>query len=377
MEIKTISTDVLIIGSGGAGSRAAIEVDDAGLKAIIGGTEDTRTGNFFVRNKTVLGLNTRDLTVDPTKPTDQMDLQVYGRVVLGHPLLKPGAVVDPNVQYYSEQGWPYTKGATGTFDLIDDFRLFVGGRSVFQNDLNVEGNVSVGGKLSVQADTKINGNLEVTKNSYFENNLNVKGETTLNTDISKVTAVKGSVFLQKDLTVTGKTKIGADAAWAHPIDGTVQQPVAKDLYARGDTTFNTDTSKTTTVVGDVDIKGKLTASKDVFVGKESNKKTLTIDGDTSFNTNGTSDTKVTDKVQIGGLLKVVGKVNVEKNLVIGSTSNSNPTENFIEIKGNGTNGAYVKVQGTSKTEITGGDISCVSVTTSSSLIAAMLLTFSI
>ena len=33
MEIKTISTDVLIIGSGGAGSRAAIEVDDAGLKA--------------------------------------------------------------------------------------------------------------------------------------------------------------------------------------------------------------------------------------------------------------------------------------------------------------------------------------------------------
>ena len=35
MEIKTISTDVLIIGSGGAGSRAAIEVDDAGLKAII------------------------------------------------------------------------------------------------------------------------------------------------------------------------------------------------------------------------------------------------------------------------------------------------------------------------------------------------------
>ena len=35
MEIKTMSTDVLIIGSGGAGSRAAIEVDDAGLKAII------------------------------------------------------------------------------------------------------------------------------------------------------------------------------------------------------------------------------------------------------------------------------------------------------------------------------------------------------
>ena len=35
MEIKTISTDVLIIGSGGAGSRAAIEVDSAGLKAVI------------------------------------------------------------------------------------------------------------------------------------------------------------------------------------------------------------------------------------------------------------------------------------------------------------------------------------------------------
>ncbi|KZX13275.1 fumarate reductase (CoM/CoB) subunit TfrA [Methanobrevibacter oralis] len=35
MEIKTISTDVLIIGSGGAGSRAAIEVNDSGLKALI------------------------------------------------------------------------------------------------------------------------------------------------------------------------------------------------------------------------------------------------------------------------------------------------------------------------------------------------------
>ena len=35
METTTISTDVLIIGSGGAGSRAAIEVDDAGLKATI------------------------------------------------------------------------------------------------------------------------------------------------------------------------------------------------------------------------------------------------------------------------------------------------------------------------------------------------------
>ena len=35
MKIKSISTDVLIIGSGGAGSRAAIEVDKAGLKSII------------------------------------------------------------------------------------------------------------------------------------------------------------------------------------------------------------------------------------------------------------------------------------------------------------------------------------------------------
>lgn len=35
MKIKTISTDILIIGSGGAGSRAAIEVDNTGLKAII------------------------------------------------------------------------------------------------------------------------------------------------------------------------------------------------------------------------------------------------------------------------------------------------------------------------------------------------------
>ena len=35
MEIKTITTDVLIIGSGGAGSRAAIEVDNHGLKATI------------------------------------------------------------------------------------------------------------------------------------------------------------------------------------------------------------------------------------------------------------------------------------------------------------------------------------------------------
>ena len=35
MEIKTISTDVLIIGSGGAGSRAAIEVDKNGFKATI------------------------------------------------------------------------------------------------------------------------------------------------------------------------------------------------------------------------------------------------------------------------------------------------------------------------------------------------------
>ena len=35
MEIKTITSDVLIIGSGGAGSRAAIEVDEAGLNPLI------------------------------------------------------------------------------------------------------------------------------------------------------------------------------------------------------------------------------------------------------------------------------------------------------------------------------------------------------
>ena len=35
METKTISSDVLIIGSGGAGARAAIEVDNFGLKALI------------------------------------------------------------------------------------------------------------------------------------------------------------------------------------------------------------------------------------------------------------------------------------------------------------------------------------------------------
>lgn len=35
MEIKTVSSDVLIIGSGGAGARAAIEVDEEGLKPLI------------------------------------------------------------------------------------------------------------------------------------------------------------------------------------------------------------------------------------------------------------------------------------------------------------------------------------------------------
>ena len=35
MEVKKIETDVLIVGSGGAGSRAAIEVDNAGIKATI------------------------------------------------------------------------------------------------------------------------------------------------------------------------------------------------------------------------------------------------------------------------------------------------------------------------------------------------------
>ena len=35
MEVKNFQTDVLIVGSGGAGSRAAIAVDDAGLKATI------------------------------------------------------------------------------------------------------------------------------------------------------------------------------------------------------------------------------------------------------------------------------------------------------------------------------------------------------
>ena len=35
MEFKKIETDVLIVGSGGAGSRAAIEVDNAGIKATI------------------------------------------------------------------------------------------------------------------------------------------------------------------------------------------------------------------------------------------------------------------------------------------------------------------------------------------------------
>ena len=35
MEVKKIETDVLIVGSGGAGSRAAIEVDNAGVKATI------------------------------------------------------------------------------------------------------------------------------------------------------------------------------------------------------------------------------------------------------------------------------------------------------------------------------------------------------
>ena len=35
MEVKKIKTDVLIVGSGGAGSRAAIEVDETGLKATI------------------------------------------------------------------------------------------------------------------------------------------------------------------------------------------------------------------------------------------------------------------------------------------------------------------------------------------------------
>ena len=35
MEIKTITTDVLIIGSGGAGCRAAIEVSNQGKEALI------------------------------------------------------------------------------------------------------------------------------------------------------------------------------------------------------------------------------------------------------------------------------------------------------------------------------------------------------
>lgn len=334
-----------------------------------------REGNLLVRNKTVLGLDSEEEMLEQGNPSRRLDLQVWGRVLLGHELLrlKENEVQNPEYQYYDRDGWPLDKQN----NRIDDFKLFVAGSTVFGSNLNVEGDALIGGDLSVKENVTMYGDLEVTENSILEQDLNVKGNAIFNTNISKNTYVQGGVKLAGDLVITKDLKVGADqddkakvgdqmqsGVWYDPITNSNITSVPKNLTIKGDAIFNTNTNKTTQVVGDVDIESKLTVTNNVTIGQTNDVKNLTIKGNAVFNTDTSKTTQVTDKVTIEGQLQVSGTVDVSKNLVIGpSATTQTNAKNTTIISG----GHAVFTDGNDVyTDINGGGIICTYVQTSSS-----------
>ena len=230
--------------------------------------------------------------------------------------------------------------------VLQNIKLNVIGKTIIGGDLTVSGTTSVAGGLTIDGDVDFSG-LDVNGTASLNNGLEVDGKTSIGENLS----VENSAEIIGSLTVGGTFLEDPDdeestqycALLNNGLEVKEKTTLKDKLTVSGATsiTGNLSISGTTTITGETKITSK---------GAELGDK-LTVSGTTG----------ITGNLSISGTTTITGATTVSK----GAELKDKLTVTGETTVGDGNSLTIGSATSTSKTEIDGGDISCLSVTTTS------------
>ena len=255
--------------------------------------------------------------------------------------------------------------------VLQNTKLNVIGKTIIGGDLTISGATNITGGLTIDGDVNFS-DLDVSGNTNLGNGLEVGGKTSIGKNLS----VENGAEIIGSLTVTGTFLEDPDD------EESTQYCVLLDngLEVKEKATLN----NTLTVVGATDINGTLAVDNTATLkkGLEVKEKailnnTLTVTGATDINDGLivayggailNDGLEVIEKATLNNKLTVTGTTEINDGLTVtsgGAEFKDKLTVHGTTTVGDGNNLIIGSSFSNSKTEINGGDISCISITTTS------------
>ena len=255
--------------------------------------------------------------------------------------------------------------------VLQNTKLNVIGKTIIGGDLTISGATNITGGLTIDGDVNFS-DLDVSGNTNLSNGLEVGGKTSIGKNLS----VENGAEIIGSLTVTGTFLEDPDD------EESTQYCVLLDngLEVKEKATLN----NTLTVVGATDINGTLAVDNTATLkkGLEVKEKailnnTLTVTGATDINDGLivayggailNDGLEVIEKATLNNKLTVTGTTEINDGLTVtsgGAEFKDKLTVHGTTTVGDGNNLIIGSSFSNSKTEINGGDISCISITTTS------------
>ena len=262
------------------------------------------------------------------------DLSVQNADVTQNMHITGSLTVDGNIKGESIINAPQIKA---TEKLKATSQLVVQGLSFFEDDVDVDSNISIGSDLKVggtstlESDVSISGSatiesLSVNSDSTLNGDLSVSGETSLDSlssgsaTIESLT-VNSDSTLNGDLSVSGATSLDSlsiDSATIESLTVNSDLTLNGDLSVSGATALNSLSSGAISTSDDVTVNGNVSASDSISAGGE-----ISAGGDVTIGTITEATTTTSDTA--------TGTLRVYDGIVVGANNSSG---SYISNSGN-------------------------------------------
>jgi hypothetical protein len=292
--------------------------------------KQNNSGTFFSSNISNVDFDANNFTISNKSNNAGGNLTVYGKTIFG------AISTNVNGQKYTNEGI-----ATDDNGIALDYELFVGGKVTIQRSFVTSEDIEFKGSLTINGTSIINGGLLVNGSATFDNGLTVANLVTLNDSLT----VNGTTAFNKGLTVNGAVATLNNGLTAY---GSITLNNGLTVY--GSTILNkglTVNGAATTLNNGLTVNGAASVTGDMSASSATFNKGLTVNGAATTLNNGLTVTS-------NGTATIDGAMTVSGGTATGAAANNTVIS-----------GAKIWV-GNSGTTINGGEISCTSVTTTSS-----------
>jgi predicted acyltransferase (DUF342 family) len=227
--------------------------------------------------------------------------------------------------------------------VILNAKTFCYGNVFMQQNLSIQGDISVNNNIYIGKDISANRNLYLNNNAYINNTIFVQQDTILNRNlyIANDSSLNGKLFVAGDISLNGNISIGKDVSFNGNVYISKNEFISGKLTVLGDVSLNGNQiingniiiNQNQTVNGNAFLNGNITLGNgtndiltvnaaSLFETDISINKTLNVIGNTNLNNNLyiTGDSSMSGSAYIYGNLKTTGS-----NIIFGT----DPTDKFI------------------------------------------------